>query len=186
MTSEVSICNTALIGANSATITALNQDSIEAERCSVFYAQTRDEVLRAHPWNFAIKQQVLQLEAQAPVFEFDNKFTLPSDCLRVLTMDTEHRFKIKGRALHTDAPSVSIEYIAREEDPTVYDSLFISALSARLAQRLSYAAHGDKERIEQLGGEYKELLREAKRRDGQEGIMDDLSANLWVDSRRAW
>jgi hypothetical protein len=142
MTTEVSICNTALIGANAATITDLLEDSTEAVRCSIFYPQTRDEVLRAHPWNFAIKQQTLQLEVDAPLFEFSAKYTLPSDCLRVLKMNSDHKYKIKGRSLHTDAAGVAIEYIAREEDPTVYDSLFVSALATRLSGRLSYATHG--------------------------------------------
>ena len=186
MTSEVSICNTALIEANAATITSLLEDSSSAVRCSIFYPQVRDEVLRAHPWNFAIAQQALELDADAPVFEFLHKFTLPEDCLRVLKLDSNYKFKIKGRALHTDIGTAKIEYIKRETDPTLYDSLFVSALATRLAHRISYATHGDKERIQQLASDYDTIMREAKRRDGQEGIPDDLTADLWVKSRSSW
>ena len=61
----VSICNLALARLGDATIESLDDATAQAEYCNLFYAQTRDEVLRSHPWNFAIARKALALEWKA-------------------------------------------------------------------------------------------------------------------------
>lgn len=62
MTTQLDICKMALaeVGSRS-TITALNDGSIEANYCSLYYGPTRDHALRAARWNFAHYSDLLAL-----------------------------------------------------------------------------------------------------------------------------
>ena len=58
---EVTICNLALARLGDSRIVTFADAKPEAEYCALFYEATRDEVLRAHPWNFATKLVSLPL-----------------------------------------------------------------------------------------------------------------------------
>jgi hypothetical protein len=63
--SEVSIANMALSHVGQHNQIAALSDSTEAARqCNLHYEQARDSLLRAHPWNFAIKRTVLLTQAE--------------------------------------------------------------------------------------------------------------------------
>jgi len=92
MTSKTDICNLALqnIGANS--IATLTDGSIEATMCNLRYESIRKSILELHPWNFAIKRAVLNLDSESPAFGFDNQFILPSDLVRVFATEKQVDF----------------------------------------------------------------------------------------------
>ena len=185
--SEVSICNNALLKINADTIEALTDTSKEGKVCNIMYPQLRDEVLTGHLWNFAIKQASLAKLTASPTWEYDNAYQLPADCLRVVRTkefsESGYRFKIKGRELHTDAAAANIEYVAQITDTTQFNPQFVDVLATRLAAELAYSVAGSASRSEQLFGQYQAKLKEAKRRDGQEGIPDNIEANMWAQSR---
>jgi len=54
MATEVSICSNALRRLGDDPITSLTDDTERARLCNAFYQDSRDLVLRSHPWNFAI------------------------------------------------------------------------------------------------------------------------------------
>lgn len=186
MASDIQICNRALLRINARPIHTFEDDSEEAAGCNILYTQIRDEVLRAHFWNFAIKQQTLQLDATAPLFEFSNRFVLPSDYIRIFKLEDDRVvYKIKGGHLHTDSSTMKIEYVFRQEDTSTYDPMFCGVLSTRLAAELCYSLAGSADLKGQLLAEYETLIREAKRRDGQEGTPEDLKADLYLSAHAA-
>jgi hypothetical protein len=83
-TSEVTICNLALGKLGAGSIIALDEESTEARVCRLHYSQTRDEVLRLHRWNFAIRPETLVQSVEAPAFGWAFQYELPTDRLRVL------------------------------------------------------------------------------------------------------
>lgn len=188
MSSEVGICNSALIKIGEDTITALSEDTKAARLCNQIYNATRDAVLRAHIWNFAIKRVELAVNTTAPVFEYSNAFDLPSDCLRVLNLEdsdtmTSIVFKVEGRQLVTNESTAKIRYISRVEDPNQFDDLFKEALSARLAYELAYPLAESNTLMQNMYSVYKDKLSEARTMDGQEGTPDQLISREWTDSR---
>ena len=83
--SNVEICNIALTALGANNIMDLTENTEEARKCNVLFENLRDEMLEAHLWNFAIKRTGdLALSSTSPLWEFNNKFQLPTDCLRVL------------------------------------------------------------------------------------------------------
>jgi hypothetical protein len=155
---EVGICNLALnaIG-HTKFITALNENSDEADVCELNYAQCRDEVLEAIDWPFATRRAepaaitASTLELGEVPDEWDYAYLLPADCLpnglrrivftgtRVVLPENQIKFVVEyDGALETsivltDEQDPQIVYTARIEDVARFSPLFKRALAERLA-----------------------------------------------------
>ena len=77
----VSISNRALTFLGAQPITSLDDDTKEARACKRMFEQSRNQVLRGHPWNFAMKRVELAADTTSPVWGKTNAFSWPSDCL---------------------------------------------------------------------------------------------------------
>ena len=179
--SDVQICNIALskIGDENS-ISAIGEAGREGIQCELFYEHTRDHLLQAHPWNFAIGRSTLSQDAVSPDFEFDNQYLLPGDYLRALHLYREDAsFKIETKSdsskrLLTDASIANLVYIKKVTDTSQYSPLFIEALATRLAAEMSDVISSDNTKTSRLFAEFEKKFREAKRRDGQEGTPDNI------------
>ena len=73
--SEAEICNLALQEVGAQRILSLNDDTVEAKLCKDFYSNVRDELLRSHPWKFAIKRVALaEVSGSTPAFGFEKYY----------------------------------------------------------------------------------------------------------------
>ena len=91
--SDVSVCNEALLLLGDKTISSLSDTSTEGKICNAMYDSCRQDLLRKHPWNFAIERVSLAALGAAPEFRYDYQYQAPSDCLRLLTVhDTTNWF----------------------------------------------------------------------------------------------
>ena len=186
MASVVAICNRALALIGEEPIVSLSDDTEAARRCNLLYADTRDAVLRAHPWNAAIARVSLAPLAEVPAFGYARHYQLPSDCLRVLGLsDRRALFKIEGRRLLADLAPLAILYVRRIDDPNAFDALLIDAIAARLAHDLAYALAGSTSLAGQMWELYVRKLAEARKADAQEGSAERLEADVWTDARGA-
>ncbi len=192
MATEVSICSNALRRLGDDPITSLTEDTERARLCNAFYESSRDSLLRSHPWNFAITRATLAQLSTTPAYGFAYQYALPTDpyCLRVLEMEyQDYIFKIEnlateGRVLLTDESTAKILYIARITDTTLFDSLFVDLLTAKLATNLAYAITNSLKVQEQMYRLYQLKLSEARSIDGQEGFIDDLVSDTFTDFRK--
>ena len=57
--------------------------------CNEFYDNARRRVLKAHPWNESTKRAIIPQEAFGPVFEFNNQYALPTDSLKILSINED-------------------------------------------------------------------------------------------------
>lgn len=55
--------------------------------CIRYYEQSRDEVLKSHPWNEAKKRIILIQEPEKPIFGYDRKYIKSTDALRILSVN---------------------------------------------------------------------------------------------------
>lgn len=86
--SIIAICNRALskIGTQSK-ITSLDEASVEANQCALWYDNLRRQLLRTAPWGFARQQLALTMlgnitDASSP-YPWLVKYAYPSDCLKL-------------------------------------------------------------------------------------------------------
>ena len=123
MASLVDICNSALNQLGASTIISLTENSKNARIISQRFDSVRDQVFREHPWNALTKRVKLAQDSQAPVYEFSFAYTLPSDCLKVLSFSdstseylakNDINYKIENGKLLTSSSVVYLKYISRE------------------------------------------------------------------------
>lgn len=171
-TDPVEICNLALLEIGEQPITAFSDNSTAARVATRFYEPTRDDLLRGHNWNFAQVRVVLAQDATAPVWgdDFPYSYTLPADCLFVLetNIDEADPWRLEGRHLITAAATVSILYVARVTDVSLYDANFVDALVYELAFRFHYPITRNATLGDVLLRKAQASLQRAKSRDGQE------------------
>jgi len=136
-TSEVGICNEALISIGEDTILALTDNTKRARTCNALYASKRDYLLRSHPWRFAIRRVSIAPDVATPAFEYDAQFSLPADCLRFLELyPSTLSYRIEKRKILCDEDSLEIKYIQQITDVTQMDASFRESLSALLAREM--------------------------------------------------
>jgi hypothetical protein len=179
MASVVDICNSALNQIGASNIISLTEDSKAARICNQRYEFIRDSVFRAHPWNALITRRTLSPDAQAPTFEFDNAFTLPTDpfCLRVISLDFHdiiHR--VEGRKILCNEDTLNLVYVGRVEDVNQYDMLLIESIAAALAADLAYPLAGSTSLAQEMRGVYQDKLKEARFVDATEGTPASITS----------
>ena len=74
MSSVVDICNEAMDLLGAATITSLDENSKEAKLCNRRFTTVRDQVLRSHPWNSAIRRATLAKDSATPASDLPISF----------------------------------------------------------------------------------------------------------------
>lgn len=190
MTSETDIANLALSRLGNGPITSLDENSMAAETARFHYARTRDAVLEAHPWNFAIRRANLALDEDTPAFEYAYSFALPEDCLKVVRTDaeangyTDTSYRIEGRSLLCDDDTVMIEYVRKETNPDVFSALFIDLLAQRLAAEMCVRLTQNASLQKGLWDVYQTKLGEARTSDAQQGTpREAVDSNGWILAR---
>ncbi len=192
MASVVDICNGALNQLGATTILTLTEDSKNARLCNARYTQVRDSVFRSHPWNCLQKRLQLAADTATPAWGFTKQYTLPADCLRVLTiLDYDADYKIEGRKILTDNSTMKILYISRVEDPNEYDELLRETLSAALAADIAYAITSSNPTATNMFNLFQSKLKEARFVDSTEGqnlspdkgMADVIGADTFINSR---
>jgi len=191
-TSSVEICNSALYKIGAQRITALSDNVKAAIICNDQYDRLRKEVLRAHPWNFAITWVALAATANTPVAEeYTTEFALPSDVLRVLetnlaeNLDWEIGYNVDGiKVLFCNDTAVTIKYIKNVTNTTLFAPDFEEALAFRLAADIAYALVQSQTVQAQMFNLYEKSVAMARSFDAQEKGQDFVSATQLTDIRR--
>lgn len=192
MASIVDICNGALNQLGASTILSLTEDSKNARLCNARYTQVRDSVFRSHPWNCLQKRIQLAADTATPAWGFAKQYTLPADCLRLLTiLDYDADYKVEGRKILTDLSAVKILYVARITDPNEYDELLRETLSAALAADIAYAVTSSNPTAANMYQLFQSKLKEARFVDATEGYntnpdngqSDVIGASSFINSR---
>jgi hypothetical protein len=181
--SIISICNSALSKLGAERISSLSEQNKRARLCNEQYEKVRDDVLRAHNWNFAIKRVALAVLSTTPVYEYEYEYNLPSDCLKVIEVYPDVPFAIEGRKLLSNSNAIKIKYIYKNEDVYMYDANFLESLALKLAADLAYPLIQSVNKEEQLNSKFKEQLAYTRTLDAQEGTPEESSNDIWLEAR---
>lgn len=170
--SEVQICNLGLLKFGDVTITALSDDNREARACNVLYPILRDQLLYAHPWNFAMaRADISPQRTDDPAFGYEFAYTIPADCLRVWELFGESEWEVEGDKLLTNQEEeIFIRYIKRQTETGRFNPSFVNCLGTLLGAELAAKIKGDKNhRLSLLDELYKIELPAAYRLNAIEG-----------------
>lgn len=91
VTSVLEIYNLAITRLGHEQMSSETENTKAGRLVRLHYPTIRDAVLRAHPWNFAIRRAALAQLSVTPAFEFSYAYALPTDpyCLKVLRSSYE-------------------------------------------------------------------------------------------------
>ena len=181
-TTFVEIANRAITFLGGEVLTALTDDTKEGRACNRIYEQTRDALLRDHSWNFSIKRVSIAANSTSPIWEYTNAYDWPSDCLRIIEVDTLEEWRVEGRQIVTDAAApLLIAYVHRVTDASLFDTKFIEAYALRLAADIAYDISADESVAVAAENKFRQYMNEAKTVDGQESLS--ASEQDWLDAR---
>lgn len=190
-TSNVAIVNRALQKLGAKTISAFTQDHPNARVMSLAFAPVRDALLREYDWNFAIKRVSIAAVTGGDAYEGLNLYQLPNDFARLLreqfTYDTNLRkdWQIEGGYIVTaDGAPLRLRYIARIEDPVLFDASFVELLSARLALETCTAITESTAKKQDLKEDSARALAEARRVNSFENYSRDPQEDEWIQIMR--
>lgn len=81
VTSEVELCNHALSLLGESRIADFTEATEKARLCSLFYDQTRDELLADYEWPFAMHRKALSAVDEENLTAWDYAYALPNDLI---------------------------------------------------------------------------------------------------------
>lgn len=189
--SVIELCNNALQDLGEEPVSSLAEATKAARLCNQRWPSVRDAVLRAHPWNCAMRLTELAPGSEQPLWKWDYQYVLPPDFLRVVALtgpagEFIHQWEvIGGSVLCNEAAPVQLAYVRRETDPVRYDPLLGEALSARLAAVLAYPLTGSTSLSKTLWESYSDKLREARGVDAREGAPEAPMPMSWLTAKMA-
>lgn len=176
-------------------ISDITEATPEAEQVNLLFDDTRDALLRQHPWAFATKYtSPAALTGTAPG-HWEYMFLYPTDCIRMLGVinplgkDQPHvKFEVARnasgkRVILSDIQKPEIFYTARIEDTTDYDPEFVMAFSYVLAARLVMPLVGERSIAADLYQQAQAVLNSAWETDSNEGIEEAIPDADWIRAR---
>lgn len=142
MVSQVSIINRALEKIGCKPITNITDNTEEARSANRVWEQVRKDMLCEGNWTFAIKRENLNTVTDTIDWERDSMdyiFQLPSDFVKMVGVsDRRAIWTIEGDKLITDYDEIGIKYIYDLTDVIKFSSLFIEAMTDKLAAEMAF------------------------------------------------
>lgn len=148
----------------------------------------RDDVTARHPWSFAKARILLSTPASpTPVYGFAQRFLLPSDCVRLLSVgDPPIAYEIDGGYILADADSIVLRYVRRMDDPTFWAPWFTELMVSALAARIAYRVTNSSSEADRRQTEYLHKLHFATAVDASEYDADVLGDEYPLIEVRFW
>ncbi len=202
MSSDTDIANAAMRLLKANRITSLTDGTNNANAANDVFTEVRDDLLRAHNWNFATKRQKLAQSSTAPTFEFDNAYPLPSDWMRTVSVHNNdagfgtflyREEEVDGQGvIVTSADEVWIRYIYQVTDPNRMAADFRTAFAYALALAIPGVSNLSAAREDRLEDRAGKRLNKAKHSDAVGSVPERRPVGSWVTVRggypgwRAW
>jgi hypothetical protein len=170
------LCARAVIAIGASPIQAFDEGTAEAIVAEAFYEITRDQLLAAHPWNFATSTANLARLAEPPDTDFAFAFHLPEGVVRILSVgragfERGIVYRRRGSVIETDADAVTLRYIETPPEE-VYPAWFQAALIAALAEAFALPLTESTARWGELSRAAERTLARARLIDAQEDTPD--------------
>jgi|TARA_R110000823_G_scaffold23531_10_gene70178 hypothetical protein len=175
-------------------ISDLTEESVEAEQVNLIFDDTRDWLLRQHPWGFAKKFATPSALVGTVPNNYDFMYTYMTDAVRIggvvdpLDAGTKIDFEVARnssdvKVILTDAESAEFFYTARITDTAQFDPEFVMAFSYALGSKLAMPLTGDRTIMGDLDTLARNTINSAWETDSNEGISDAPPDADWIQAR---
>ena len=160
------------------------------------WTTARRSFLEEHPYNGCKRTVDLNLKTTPPVDRWTNMFSLPYDCLRVMTIngfeqndgidswEVEHDLASNERVLLTNASSAKAALLVDVPDLTHLKTKVIEAMGLYLAYQVNEVFPMSSDKRAQMEKKMSHAISMTKGTDGQEGTPPRRTESWLVQSRR--
>lgn len=198
MASDVEIVNIGLTLIGESRITSLDDNVKPAREAKAIFAHLRDALLAKYNWNFAKARAALPALVDTPAFQYNTKYQLPSDCLRLIELNdyyvgldlTDYRgsdtseYAIEGREILTNwAAPLNIKYIKRVTNTSQFDPCFNLTLGARIGMDLCEALTQSDSKWQKAAMQFKQEISDAVRVNSISLPPRKLADDEWLMAR---
>jgi len=183
--SQVLIANMALsnIGTKSE-IASLDENSVEAKQCKLWYDLSRKQALEAFDWGFARKRLTLALHADdAPEDRWAYRYQYPADCITARYIENPGGptadavpFEIElsddgsTKSIVTDMEDAKLIYTFDQQQTGIFSLHFVETLSHLLASHIALKLTGKRSIKGDMIQAYRSLIRVAPAQNANEQI----------------
>ena len=176
-------------------ISDITEATPEAEQVNLLYDDTRDALLRQHPWAFATKYTSPAALAGTVPGNWTYMYTYPTDCIKLLGIvnplgDDQPKIKFEvarnadsTRVILSNEEAPQIFYTFRAEDTADYDPEFVMAFSYVLGARMAMPLTGDNTIADFLFQQARSVINSAWASDSNEGIEPSIPDADWIRAR---
>lgn len=186
MSSSVSICSNALVMLGGVPFSSFEEPKPHVRTAAVLYPSVRDDVLRAHPWNCAIKRELLAPMAMPPAFGFNYQFQLPGDWLRNIQVGRDGcpiPYRTEGQRLLANVTVLPLVYVFRNYDEDSWSTNLIRVMERAMAAEMAYPVTASTSLSDSAYNKFNQQLKIAKAVDGQDDPPEEFAAGTFVESR---
>jgi hypothetical protein len=187
MANETSIANGALVKLGQQLITSINDSSSNAANiCKERISNAKEVVLTSFPFNGAVSRVTLAADVATPAYDYSNQFTLPSDCLRLITVEpafADTDYALEGRKILFSGDTLEIIYIKNITDYNELDPLVNESISCYLAYDIAYLITNDNQTTERMMQMYEKTIKKAKAANNRQLKKLSFYAANWSDAR---
>lgn len=203
MASQVEIMNMAIVLLGEQRISSPSEDIKPARELSAIWSMSRQALLRAYRWGFAMKRDSLAALSSTPLHQYAYQYLLPSDCLRVDFVGdyfagaslTDYRTTDEslwaiaatdsGAVIETDLPApLNIRYVSDVTVPTRFDALFAQALAAKLAVSVATSLSKSATIRDQVAQAFAAAISSAVAANAIERPPSPMADDSWMLTRR--
>lgn len=166
-------------------------DSKAALAGAKWYDQARRDTLEAHPWKFASKPIHLVADPVSPLFEYDKKYELPPDFIRICYVGNDYRFPVRDFDIQgnfivcNETSPLPMVYVYDFSDATKFSPKFITSMSYRLASFMAYEMTGNAQLVEAMDGQFTKSLTQAASVSGQNRPTRRVQRSRLAEARRS-
>lgn len=212
MVSKVHIANLALdhVGARNK-IESLTENSVEASTVNLWYDVARKMALQSHDWGFARRRVALAVDDEdAPAGEWIYSYIYPSDCLVVRRLEQPYNvsqanwdysyyyhlvrpdavpyaIERSPDGLHsillTDLQDARLVYTSDVDNPGVYPTYFVMALSQALAHLIAFSLTGKTTIKDRMLADFKAEVSTAATIDATQEMKQPPRDADWIRAR---
>jgi hypothetical protein len=174
-----------------------DDDSVKARVINARYNITKFKEMGLYQWNFAIKRIELTNDGNTPLYEFKYQFVLPSDSLRLLSIEGLdyavgnslnngngglRLWNIEGRKLLTnEAGPINISYLYKNTTITEYPVEFMDAFTWRLAMDTAQKITNSDAKMEVMLVMYNQEIKKAKKNNAIQLANTSIPDSSWMN-----
>ena len=147
------------------------------------YATTRDDLLTAYRWRFAMRKNSLSRLVDTPRNEWEYAFQLPSDLLMLVRTYPNSTYEVYRDFLYSNNASVDIDYVYRP-DVGFFPAYFVKALIYKLAEEMAISITNNQGLAERMEMRATKALAKATYVDSQGRPADPIVSRPFIDVRR--